>query len=603
MIRRASLDDPPVFRLAERDDARVTLASDTGAIAHIFVLEEDLLRLVVLPGGVFNHPRTWTVAPGAEDVPAEGRDRLSTGGFACPGFLLDESAPGRLTVETANIRLEIALTSLACRWFCRLDGAWAPAARDRPTQAYDFGWWDGAPRHYLARAPDEQYFGLGERSGPMDRAGRRLRLTCLDAMGYDARASDPLYKHIPFYITRRRSTGLAFGLFYDTMSDGVFDFGQEHSNYHGPYRYFAAEHGDLDLYVLAGPAVADVVRRFTWLTGRPAATPDWALGYSGSSMGYADAPDAQARMAGFLDDLARHDIPCGSFHLSSGYTSIGTRRHVFHWNRGKFPDPAAFVAAFADAGVRVLANIKPALLTDHPDFSEAARAGLLLADAGGEPVLEQFWDGRCAYLDFTNPATAAWWKGRVTEALLSLGIAATWNDNNEFEIISPRTMAHGFGRPFPAREMKPLQTLLMLRASREAQLAPNPDAPPFLISRAGFAGMQRYAQTWSGDNAQLGDPEMEHPHGPGPLAIGRLEHRPRHRRLRGAGAGSGAVRPLGGPRRLPAALLDPFLERRRHGQRAVDAPGDPGRCARAHAAAPTPDPLYRGPAGQAPRGL
>jgi alpha-glucosidase len=500
MIRRASLDQPPVFHLAARDGARLTLASDTGAVAHVFVLEEDLVRLAVLPNGAFNHPRTWTIAPGAEDVPADGRDRYATEGFACPVFRLDDADPGRLTVETAHIRLEIGLTNLACRWFCRLNGAWAQAARDRPTQAYDFGWWDGTPRHYLVRAPDERYFGLGERSGPMDRAGRRLRLGALDAMGYDARTSDPLYKHIPFYITRRRSSGLAFGLFYDTFSDGVFDFGQEHSNYHGPYRYFAAEHGDLDLYVLGGPAVADVVRRFTWLTGRPAATPNWALGYSGSSMGYADAPNAQARMAGFLDDLARHDIPCGSFHLSSGYTSIGVRRHVFHWNREKFPDPAAFVAAFEKAGVKILANIKPALLTDHPVFGEAARAGLLLADADGEPVLEPFWDGACAYLDFTNPATAAWWKARVTDSLLNLGIAATWNDNNEFEITGPRALAHGFGRPFPAREMKPLQTLLMLRASREAQLQHAPEAPPFLISRAGFAGMQRYAQTWSGDN-------------------------------------------------------------------------------------------------------
>jgi alpha-glucosidase len=88
----------------------------------------------------------------------------------------------------------------------------------------------------------------------------------------------------------------------------------------------------------------------------------------------------------------------------------------------------------------------------------------------------------------------------VTAQLLDLGIAATWNDNNEFEVTNPRALAHGFGHPFPAREMMPLQTLLMLRASRDAQRAHQPDRPPFLVSRAGAAGMQRYAQTWSGDN-------------------------------------------------------------------------------------------------------
>ncbi|MDB5482803.1 MAG: malZ [Caulobacteraceae bacterium] len=499
-MRRATLDKPPLFRLARREGARLTLASDTGAVAHVFVLEEDVIRLLVLPDGRLRHARSWTVAPGAEDVPAEGRDRFDTAGFACPAFICDMADEDRIVVATSRLRLTAELRGLKCRWEVRRDGVWTEAARDRPTQAYDFGWWDGTPRHYLARSPGERYFGLGERSGAMDRAGRRFRLSNVDAMGYDARTSDPLYKHIPFYITRRADSGLAFGLFYDTLSDCVFDFGCEHSNYHGPYRYLAAEHGDVDLYVLGGPTVAETVRRFTWLTGRPAATPDWALGYSGSAMGYADAPDAAVRLEGFLAKLVEHDIPCTSFHLSSGYTSVGGRRHVFHWNREKFPDPAAFSERFARAGLKIIANIKPVLLTDNPAFPAAARAALLLADADGEPVLEQFWDGVGAYVDFTNPAAADWWTGQVKEQLLAFGIAATWNDNNEYEVNNPRALAHGFGAPFPAREMKPLHTLLMLRASRRAQVEHAPGDPAFLISRAGFAGMQRYAQTWSGDN-------------------------------------------------------------------------------------------------------
>ena len=499
-MRHATLDRPPLFHLAEQQGARLTLASDTGAVAHVFVLEEDVVRLAVLPQGGFRHPRSWTVAAGGDDVASEGRDRFDLGGFTCPEFALHDREPGRLTVETAQLRLEIGLENLACRWQVRRGDAWLDALADRPTQAYDFGWWGGTVRHYLARTPGEQYFGLGERSGAMDRAGRRFRLQNIDAMGYDARTSDPLYKHIPFYITRRPDTGLVFGLFYDTLSDCSFDFGREHSNYHGPYRYFEADYGDVDLYVIAGPGVAEVVRRFTWLTGRPAQTPDWALGYSGSTMSYTDAPDAAVQMAGFLEDLARHDIACSSFHLSSGYTSIGDKRYVFHWNREKFPDPKGFVASYADAGVRLIPNVKPALLVDHPAYEEAARARLLLADADGRPALAQFWDAPGAYLDFTNPAAAAWWRERVKTQLLDLGMAATWNDNNEYEVTDATAIAHGFGRPFPAVEMKPLQTLLMLQASRQAQQEHAPDVVPFLVSRSGAAGMQRYAQTWSGDN-------------------------------------------------------------------------------------------------------
>jgi len=247
--------------------------------------------------------------------------------------------------------------------------------------------------------------------------------------------------------------------------------------------------------------VADVTRRFTWLTGRPAFLPKWGLGYSGSTMSYTDAPNAQARMSGFLDGCREHDLLCDSFHLSSGYTSIGPRRYVFHWNLDKFPDPAGFVASYLEAGVRLCANIKPCLLDDHPLFEEAKAKGLLIADAEGEPSWVQFWDGLGAYLDFTQPAALGWWKAHVTADLLDYGIAATWNDNNEFEIVADDARANLFGAPIPAKAAKPLQTQLMMRASRQAQIDHAPERRPFLVSRAGGAGMQRYGQTWSGDNA------------------------------------------------------------------------------------------------------
>jgi alpha-glucosidase len=496
----SSLADPPVFRLAGRDGARLDFEDGEGRRAHVFVLEPDIVRVLVLPTGTLDHPRTWTIAPGADDVPDEGRDRFDLAGFARPAFVLQAEADV-VRIETAALRLEITLRNFRCAWAMRMDDGWREIVRDRATQAYDFGWWDGRPRHYLERHAGEAYLGLGEVSGPLDRAGRRIRLSNSDALGYDPRDGDPLYKHIPFYLTGWPAEGCAFGLFYDTLADCEFDFGRAIDHYHGPFRSFVGEHGDLDYYVIAGPRPGQVVRRFTWLTGRPALTPRWSLGYSGSAMSYADAPDAQARMGAFLDRCAEHDMPCDSFHLSSGYTTIGERRHVFQWNRDKFPDPAGFAKSFAEHGVRIVANLKPCLMRGHPQFDAAQAAGLVVAEADGTPAWSQFWGDAGAWLDFTNPKTAAWWSGQVRTQLLDQGIAATWNDNNEFEIISPKALAHGFGRPFPAWEAKPLQTLLMLRASQAAQRAQAPDQRPFLVTRAGFAGMQRYAQTWSGDNA------------------------------------------------------------------------------------------------------
>ena len=103
--------------------------------------------------------------------------------------------------------------------------------------------------------------------------------------------------------------------------------------------------------------------------------PQWALGYSGSTMSYTDAPDAQQRMGEFIERCSEHDILCDSFHLSSGYTSIGEKRYVFNWNREKFPDIDGFVDSYLEHGVRLCANIKPCLLQDHPPFDEVREAG------------------------------------------------------------------------------------------------------------------------------------------------------------------------------------------------------------------------------------
>jgi alpha-glucosidase len=494
-----SLDRIPTFSVVEQTGSRITLRSSEGDIAHLFVLEEDIFRLMVLPHGDLRFPRTWAIAPGLEDVPYQGRDRFYVSGFALPPFEFSQDTD-RIQVATARIRLTVVLCGLFCRWEVRQAGRWVVAAADRTTQSYNFGWWDDRIYHYLKRDAEEMYFGLGERAGNTNRAGQRYRMTNVDAMGYNAASSDPLYKHIPFYITWNPSSKTGFGLLYDTAADCTFDFGRELDNYHGRYRYFVADHGDLDYYFIAGPGISDVVRRYTWMTGRPAFMPKWSLGYSGSTMTYTDDPNAQERMNEFLIRCEEHDILCDSFHLSSGYTSIGDKRHVFNWNRSKFPDPASFVKGYMDHGLRLCANIKPCLLRDHPDFAEAARKGLLVRDRDGNPSLAQFWGDLGAYLDFTNPATAAWWKAQVTDSLLAFGIAATWNDNNEFEIWDPAAQVHGFGENWPAADAKTLQTMLMIRASWEAQREFTPRSRPFLVTRAGAVGIHCYAQTWSGDN-------------------------------------------------------------------------------------------------------
>ncbi|RDJ98950.1 TIM-barrel domain-containing protein [Paraburkholderia lacunae] len=495
-----NLKHRPRFSLSAHTGNHLVLTADASPRIELFVLADDIIRVLVLPDGEPHGPRSWAIAPGADDVPLEGRDRRDMSGFTPPSFEVSNDVD-HLIVETARIRLMVELDGGFCSWEILHGAAWHRVMSDRKTQAYNFGWWDARVYHYIERRRGEMYVGLGERAGSLDRANQSYEMRNIDAMGYSARTTDPLYKHIPFYVTWQPETSTGFGLFYDTLADCRFDMGRELDNYHGHYRHFVAEHGDLDYYFIASADTPlHAVRRFTWLTGRPAWMPKWGLGYSGSTMSYTDAPDAQHRMGEFIERCSEHDVLCDSFHLSSGYTSIGAKRYVFNWNHEKFPDIDRFVQGYLEHGVRLCANIKPCLLQDHPAFDEAARAGLLIESHDGNPAWVQFWDEVGAYLDFTNPDTIEWWKARVKDSLLKHGVAATWNDNNEFEIWSPDAMAQGFGQPYPAHQAKVLQTQLMMRASRDAQREHAPDRRPFLVSRSGGVGMHRYVQTWSGDN-------------------------------------------------------------------------------------------------------
>ncbi|NDJ76805.1 MAG: glycoside hydrolase family 31 protein [Chloroflexi bacterium] len=464
---------------------------------QISVLEHDLIRVRCYPHGEPRLDRTWMVVGADGDVPREGRRRDDLTPFSLPEFVLQQDDVG-VSLRTEKLVLRLDRADFALHWS---DADGRAFADDSERRAYAYDAVSHTIWHYLRRRDGEHYYGFGERSGPLDKAGMRLRMLNLDALGYNAETSDPLYKHFPFYITFVPELDIAYGLFYDNLSTTIFDLGREHSNYYEPYRYYQADDGDLDYYLIYGPDIPSVVQKFTALTGRMILPPRWSLGYLGSTMSYTDAPDAQQQLKQFVDLCDKHDIPCDLFQLSSGYTSKPDgKRYVFTWNPGKIPDPAAMVAHFHQAGIRVAANIKPALLSTHPRYDEVvALGGFIQASDGTGPRIDPFWGGEAAHLDFTRPATCDWWQAQVQQALLDYGIDATWNDNNEFEVTDDAQCA-GFGEPLPVSMLRPVQTLLMNHASYAAQRAARPDERPYLLSRSGCPGIQRYAATWSGDN-------------------------------------------------------------------------------------------------------
>lgn len=470
---------------------------DNAVQFRLAILERDIGRVVMTPPGGYRLDRGWSIAPDGLEPPYEGRPREALEGFARPAAVVREEA-GRVVLSAqGGLSATVMLEPFGIAW--SRAGEAVPFLTDRRTQAYAVSPRSGALQHFMQRDEHERHYGLGDKAGPVDHTGRRFRIDAVDPCGYDAELSDPLYKMLPFLVVDGPRG--AHGVYYDNLAVAEVDCGCTLDNYHGLFRSYSAQDGDLDYYVLAGPTVPDVVRRFSWLVGGQAFPPKWTLGFATTSMAIADAEDADARISDYIERCRREGIACSSFHFGSGYTSINGKRYAFNWNRAKFPDPAATMRRLKDAGMRTVTNLKPCLLDDHPRLAETRTGDFLVRDAArAEPAVAQFWDGLGYHLDFTNPAGRAWWRRGIEEALLDYEVDTVWNDNNEYEIWDEDAICDGDGRSFRQALARPAQALLMTKLSYEAQQQRDPSKRIHAITRGGCAGIARYGQTWSGDN-------------------------------------------------------------------------------------------------------
>ncbi len=342
----------------------------------------------------------------------------------------------------------------------------------------------------------ERFYGFGEKTGPLDKRGRKLVFWNSDTPGYPV-DMDPLYQSIPFFIGLREGT--AYGLFLDNSHRLEFDVAAS-----VPDRVsLAAKGGEIDLYFLAGPGLPDVLDRYTALTGRPHLPPRWALGYHQARWSY--YPDSKVKA--IAAEFRKRDIPADVIWLDIDYMD-GFRSWT--WSPSGFPDPKGLVSGLADIGFKVVAIIDPGLKVDPlwPIYQQGLSGGHFLEEAAGKPFVGTVWPGDSAYPDFTRPQTRAWWAG-LTPALTSVGVRGIWLDMNEpanFEAADDHTVpgwvaADGDGHPTTMAEVHNAYALFENRSSFEGMMAAVPSRRPFLLTRAGFAGIQRYAAVWTGDAA------------------------------------------------------------------------------------------------------
>lgn len=452
-------------------------AARDGLTVRVTAQTESILRVRVARDGTFGEDASWA-------VPAEVRARraavtATADGFATPALRVRiDPATLRLTVEDPEGRVITSDTS-------------------RPI-AFD------GPRFTLQKAMPvgERYYGLGDKTGPFDRRGASFVNWNTDSFGYNAN-TDPIYKSIPFFISAGGAGG-SYGIFLDATRRSWFDFGHRED---GTLALGAAD-GPVDYYVIAGPTTRDVVRRFTDLTGKAPLPPLWGLGFQQSRYSY--MTDAEVRQ--IAARLRADRIPADVIWLDIDFQD---RNRPFTINTKAFPNMKRLAADLRGDGIRLVA-ITDLHIAHAPDqryapYDSGMAGGHFLRNPDGSAYVAPVWPGPSVFPDFTRKAARDWWGG-LYSGFLDMGIAGFWNDMNEPAIFEtptktmPLDTVHRVDSDdFAARdashaEVHNIYGMENARATFEGLRKLRPNERPFVMTRAAYAGTQRYAVTWTGDN-------------------------------------------------------------------------------------------------------
>ncbi len=453
-------------------------------------LREDLVRLTWGPG---EEPLPWALAgelvgpaPDVEvTVGTPGAAGATAGSVAADGAA---AGPTGAAASTAGLRVEVGEDGDL--WIRRPDGTLLrhelpPLRRGATRTARE------------ALRPGERVAGLGEQAGPVDLRGATHRLWNRDPGGAWGPGQDPLYCGVPVTVGLHPDGDVL--AFYDNPYEAVVRVTGERVE-----AAFAG--GVLRHYVAAGPLPL-LLDRYSELTGRPPLPPRWSLGYHQCKWGYKTEADVREVADGFRDE----EVPLSAVHLDIDHME-GYR--IFTVDPARFPDLPRLADDLAGRGTRLVAIVDPAVKIDpeYDVYREGAAAGHFLfdqrslPDERGEPLVGVVWPGRAAFPDFTDPATRVWWGGHYRR-LLDQGVAGIWHDMNEPTSITlwgdrtlPRGTPHAAeGRGGDHRQCHNVYGHLMNRVGWEAQAAARPERRPWVLSRSGWAGLQRWAWNWTAD--------------------------------------------------------------------------------------------------------
>lgn len=451
----------------------------TGALAmRVVALRDDVVRVRIGRAGQLSEDASWAVLPGARGAQTAVN-----------------ATPDGFSTSKLSVSIDRATLALTVR-----DAAGKIISADTPDAPFTLSTKRFTLRKQLADGA--RIFGLGDKTSGLDRRGHSFSLWNTDAYGFGDGA-DPLYKSIPFFMAGN-GAGNSYGILLDNSFRSTFDFGQTEPS----VASFGADDGPIDYYIIFGPHPKQVLAGYAFLTGTSPMPPRWALGFQQSRYSYMSA----ARVREVASTYRKLKIPADAIYLDIDYQD---RNRPFTTNAQTFPNFKGLMAGLSAEGFHAVTivdlHVAAATNQGYTPYDSGVAGDQFVHRADGSLYIGKVWPGDSVFPEFTRTKTRDWY-GTLYKNFMASGVSGIWNDMNEpalFERLDktmPSDVMHRIDEPgFASRtathaEIHNVFGMLNSRATFDGLTALAPDERPFVLTRASYAGGQRYAFTWTGDN-------------------------------------------------------------------------------------------------------
>ena len=493
----------PVEPMASYTSTRdtVTVVCRDRSQVRFYMLAPDLIRVrAAFRRGLPERDHSWAIAKTAWDAPRWNVKDESDGLLITTDEVevLVHRSPLLVEFRDAKTHRTINADALPMMWDPHVE--------------------DGRVAALKRLGPDEHFYGLGEKAAHFDKKRAQFTMWNSDTPAYKE-GTDPIYQDIPFYLGWQH--GEAYGIFFDNSYRTNFDFAGESPD----HVTFEADGGEMNYYFFHGPSMKKIVARYADLTGHLPMPPKWALGNQQSRWGYYPASVAEEIVRRYRAD----NLPLDVLHLDIDYMN-GYR--VFTWDPRGFPDPSAFTDKLRKQGVKVVVIVDPGVKYEPPEagtadaatnpelapqdksyyvFNQGMAEDYFLKRKDGKLWIGAVWPGKAVYTDYTLEAAARWW-GDLHRAYLDHGVAGIWNDMNEPSDFVDQTgktqmdvVTYDQGADSLYAGNRNVFALNEARATYQGLERLRPNERPYVITRAAYAGIQRYSTMWTGDNTATWD--------------------------------------------------------------------------------------------------